>query len=139
MFDTLCEKAWTVVTLECVVAKEVESPLNMRRKRAECILATAPSPNSPFLEASMTKGPIRSRKSLSQFAAPLITPTKQLRVWGIQDLFKSCSIDESNRGLVDHSQRAWRYAFPLISVPQLLKPQHLSKLADAIVKYLLKP
>ncbi|GIX86749.1 hypothetical protein CEXT_229321 [Caerostris extrusa] len=37
------------------------------------------------------------------------TPEKHLRVWGIQDLCKSCSIDESNREAGGSLTRAWGY------------------------------
>ncbi|GIX86741.1 hypothetical protein CEXT_229281 [Caerostris extrusa] len=112
-------------------------PLNMHRKRAECIQATSPPPTSAFLGTCIKLTTrINSQKALKRslsetsicfkttckrsgwfegapFKAPKIaftidgspkTPTKQLSVWGIQDLCKSCSIDESNRELVDPSR-----------------------------------
>ncbi|GIY20035.1 hypothetical protein CDAR_198021 [Caerostris darwini] len=56
-------------------------------------------------EEPVQRGPhSKPLKIAFPIAGPPKTPTEQLRVWGIQDLCKSCSTDESNRELVDHSR-----------------------------------
>ncbi|GIX86747.1 hypothetical protein CEXT_229311 [Caerostris extrusa] len=51
------------------------------------------------------KGPhSKPPKIAFTIVGPPKTPTKQLHVWEIQDLCKSCSIDESDRELVVHSR-----------------------------------